>query len=43
MRAIILYPLNALVEDQLRRRSVPDVDNAKDWLQTRRNGSRFPT
>jgi hypothetical protein len=43
MRAIILYPLNALVEDQLGRRSVPDGDNAKDWLQTRRSGNRFPT
>jgi len=42
MRAIILYPLNALVEDQLgRMRSVLDSDNARGWLQTRRSGNRF--
>ena len=42
MRAIILYPLNALVEDQLgRMRSVLDSDNARGWLQAQRNGNRF--
>jgi DEAD/DEAH box helicase domain-containing protein len=42
MRAIILYPLNALVEDQLgRMRAVLDSDNARNWLQTRRAGNRF--
>lgn len=42
MRAIILYPLNALVEDQLgRMRTVLDSDNARQWLQTRRAGNRF--
>jgi len=42
MRAIILYPLNALVEDQLgRMRTVLDSDNARNWLRTRRAGNRF--
>ena len=42
MRAIILYPLNALVEDQLgRMRTALDSDNARNWLQTRRAGNRF--
>jgi len=42
MRAIILYPLNALVEDQLgRMRTALDSDNARTWLQTRRAGNRF--
>jgi Lhr-like helicase len=42
MRAIILYPLNALVEDQLgRMRSVLDSDQARSWLQNRRSGNRF--
>jgi len=42
MRAIILYPLNALVEDQLgRMRTALDSDNARTWLQTRRGGNRF--
>ena len=42
MRAMILYPLNALVEDQLgRMRTALDSDNARTWLQTRRNGNRF--
>ncbi|MCU1336685.1 MAG: box helicase [Bryobacterales bacterium] len=42
MRAIILYPLNALVEDQLgRMRTVLDSDNARNWLQARRAGNRF--
>jgi hypothetical protein len=42
MRAIILYPLNALVEDQLgRMRSVLDSNNARGWLQSHRSGNRF--
>jgi hypothetical protein len=42
MRAIILYPLNALVEDQLgRMRTALDSDNARAWLQSRRGGNRF--
>lgn len=42
MRAIILYPLNALVEDQLgRMRTALDSDSARTWLQTRRGGNRF--
>jgi ATP-dependent helicase YprA (DUF1998 family) len=42
MRAIILYPLNALVEDQLgRMRTALDSDNARSWLQTRRAGNHF--
>ena len=42
MRAIILYPLNALVEDQLgRMRATLDSDNARAWLQSRRSGNRF--
>ena len=42
MRAIILYPLNALVEDQLgRMRTALDSDNARNWLQGRRTGNRF--
>lgn len=42
MRAIILYPLNALVEDQLgRMRTALDSVNARNWLQTQRAGNRF--
>src|SRR5260370_25406411 len=42
MRAMILYPLNALVEDQLgRMRSALDSDGARNWLQARRAGNRF--
>src|SRR5580658_385031 len=42
MRAIILYPLNALVEDQLgRMRTALDSDTARSWLQNRRAGNRF--
>ena len=42
MRAIILYPLNALVEDQLgRMRSALDSDSARAWLQTNRAGNHF--
>jgi DEAD/DEAH box helicase domain-containing protein len=42
VRAIILYPLNALVEDQLgRMRSALDSASARTWLQSRRGGNRF--
>jgi DEAD/DEAH box helicase domain-containing protein len=42
MRALILYPLNALVEDQLgRMRTALDSANARNWLQNRRAGNRF--
>lgn len=42
MRAIILYPLNALVEDQLGRlRTALDSSNARNWLDSERAGNRF--
>lgn len=42
VRALILYPLNALVEDQLSRlRAALDGTPARQWLQTRRAGNRF--
>ena len=42
VRAIILYPLNALVEDQLRRlRSTLDSDNVHNWLNNQRAGNRI--
>lgn len=42
MRALILYPLNALVEDQLARlRDALDSLQARQWLQSQRNGNRF--
>ena len=42
VRALILYPLNALVEDQLiRLRDSLDSQVAKTWLDTRRAGNRF--
>lgn len=42
VRALILYPLNALVEDQLvRLRNALDSDAARAWLQNRRGGNRF--
>ena len=41
VRAIILYPLNALVEDQLRRlRETLDSENVHNWLNDRRAGNR---
>ena len=40
MRALILYPLNALVEDQLARlREALDSPGARSWLQAHRNGN----
>lgn len=42
MRALILYPLNALVEDQLARlRDALDSAPVRDWLQASRGGNRF--
>jgi ATP-dependent helicase YprA (DUF1998 family) len=42
VRALLLYPLNALVEDQLiRLREAMDSKSARDWLDTHRRGNRF--
>ena len=42
VRALILYPLNALVEDQLGRLRVGfDRSEARTWLDDHRNGNRF--
>lgn len=42
IRALILYPMNALVEDQLARlRKLLDSDGAKQWLDQNRKGNRF--
>lgn len=42
MRALVLYPLNALVEDQLGRlRMVLDGPLARNWLQANRAGNRL--
>ncbi len=42
VRALILYPMNALVEDQLTRlRRALDSDKAREWLQKNRNGNRI--
>jgi len=42
IRALILYPLNALVEDQLGRlRDGFDGLNVRNWLNRYRNGNRF--
>ena len=42
MRALILYPLNALVEDQLiRLRRATDSLSAIKWLDQNRSGNRF--
>jgi len=42
LRALILYPLNALVEDQLRRlRTTLDSQFAHDWLDKNRGGNRI--
>ena len=40
VRALILYPLNALVEDQLARlREALDSPSARGWLRARRHGN----
>ncbi len=42
IRALILYPLNALVEDQLARlREALDSQDARAWLQTHRHGNQI--
>ena len=42
VRALILYPMNALVEDQLSRlRKALTSDKAEGWLQKNRHGNRF--
>lgn len=42
LRALVLYPLNALVEDQLRRlRQTLDNDLVRAWLDTHRGGNRI--
>lgn len=42
VRALILYPLNALVEDQLSRlRDGLDGTQARTWMQANRAGNRF--
>lgn len=42
LRAMILYPLNALVEDQLRRlRLALDDDSIHQWLDKHRSGNRI--
>lgn len=41
LRAIILYPLNALVEDQLRRlRGALDSNEMRNWMEDNRGGNR---
>ena len=42
VRALILYPMNALVDDQLiRMRRALDSDAVRSWLDIRRRGHRF--
>lgn len=42
VRTLILYPMNALVDDQLiRLRRALDNDSIRDWLDSNRNGHRF--
>lgn len=42
VRSIVLYPMNALVDDQLiRLRRALDNDRIRAWLDTNRNGHRF--
>ncbi len=42
VRTLILYPMNALVDDQLMRmRRALDSDAARQWLNTNRRGHRF--
>lgn len=42
IRALVLYPLNALAEDQMARlRLALDGDAARAWLQANRTGNRF--
>ncbi|WP_328633334.1 DEAD/DEAH box helicase [Streptomyces sp. NBC_00356] len=42
VRALVLYPMNALVDDQMMRlRKALDSDNVREWLARRRPGHRF--
>lgn len=42
IRAMVLYPMNALVEDQLQRlRRALDSTQAREWLDRHRSGNRF--
>ena len=42
VRALLIYPLNALIEDQLARiRRACDGQNARTWLNANRSGHRF--
>jgi len=42
MRALVLYPMNALVEDQMvRLRQALDSDSVREWLDQNRGGHRF--
>lgn len=42
VRALILYPMNALVEDQLTRlRRALDSEESRNWFQQNRNGNRI--
>lgn len=42
VRAMIMYPMNALVDDQLvRLRRALDSEETRDWLDRNRNGHRF--
>ena len=42
VRALVLYPLNALAEDQMARlRKALDGDEARAWLEVQRPGNRF--
>lgn len=42
VRALVLYPMNALVEDQLSRlRRALDSDAARDWFSQHRQGNRI--
>lgn len=42
VRALILYPMNALVEDQMSRlRKALDSDNTRNWLSENTNGNKI--
>lgn len=42
VRAMLIYPMNALVEDQLSRlRKALDSDTAREWFQEHRQGNHF--
>ncbi len=42
MRAMILYPLNALAEDQIcRLRTIIDSENSRQWIKTNCNGNKI--